>query len=207
MKCEINIFCQDKDLLKDVLETARKGHFQSMALTVDLAWYGNRERDIRNGFSVPPTYSAKQVLEAAKRPAWTWDFLANPEYNYALINRDVPATSLANFINAQVTIFSHYNCSKLRHSRARSRPSSPGRTPGGCATSGPGPAPSRGSAGWRTPWRRWRRASPLSGCPTTGAGSWTPAPPPSTSSPRSGPPWGPASRSSSTAASSAGRTS
>ena len=105
MKCEINVFCQDKDLLKDVLETARKGHFQSMALTVDLAWYGNRERDIRNGFSVPPTYSAKQVLEAAKRPAWTWDFLSNPEYNYALINRDVPATSLANYLQIQCQYF------------------------------------------------------------------------------------------------------
>ena len=34
-----------------------------MALTVDLAWYGNRERDIRNGFSVPPNYSAKQMFE------------------------------------------------------------------------------------------------------------------------------------------------
>ena len=34
-----------------------------MALTVDLAWYGNRERDIRNGFSIPPNYSAKQMFE------------------------------------------------------------------------------------------------------------------------------------------------
>ena len=94
---------QDKELLKEVLDTAKAGHFQSMALTVDLAWYGNRERDIRNGFSIPPTYSAKQILEAAKRPAWTWDFLSNPEYNYALINKNVPAASLASFINAQLS--------------------------------------------------------------------------------------------------------
>ena len=94
---------QDKELLKEVLDTAKAGHFQSMALTVDLAWYGNRERDIRNGFSIPPTYSAKQFLEAAKRPAWTWDFLSNPEYNYALINKNVPATSLASFINSQLS--------------------------------------------------------------------------------------------------------
>jgi len=94
---------KDKDLLKDVLETAKTGHFQSMALTVDLAWYGNRERDIRNGFSVPPNYSARQCWEAVKRPAWTWDFLSNPEYNYALVNKHVPAASLASFINQQIS--------------------------------------------------------------------------------------------------------
>ena len=94
---------KDRDLLQDVLETAKQGHFQSMALTVDLAWYGNRERDIRNGFSIPPTYSARQCWEAVKRPAWTWDFLSNPEYNYALINKHVPAASLASFISRQIS--------------------------------------------------------------------------------------------------------
>lgn len=93
---------KDRDLLKDVLQTAKNGNFQSMALTVDLAWYGNRERDIRNGFSIPPNYSAKQIFEALKRPAWTWDFLSQPAYNYALINKQVPATSLASFINDQI---------------------------------------------------------------------------------------------------------
>lgn len=39
---------------------------------------------------------------ALKRPAWTWDFLSNPAYNYALINKHVPATSLAAFINDQI---------------------------------------------------------------------------------------------------------
>ena len=59
----VSIQLQDRDLLKDVLKTAKNGNFQSMALTVDLAWYGNRERDIRNGFSIPPNYSAKQMFE------------------------------------------------------------------------------------------------------------------------------------------------
>ena len=57
---------KDRDLLKDVLSTAKRGDFQSMALTVDLAWYGNRERDIRNGFSIPPDYSAKQIYEGTE---------------------------------------------------------------------------------------------------------------------------------------------
>jgi isopentenyl diphosphate isomerase/L-lactate dehydrogenase-like FMN-dependent dehydrogenase len=53
--------------------------------TVDLTWYGNRERDIRNGFTVPPAYTMRQAMEAARRPAWSWDFLSNPEYTYAAV--------------------------------------------------------------------------------------------------------------------------
>ena len=63
---------KDRDLLRDVLSQAREGGYQSLALTVDFSWYGNRERDIRNGFTIPPAYTANQILEAAKRPAWTW---------------------------------------------------------------------------------------------------------------------------------------
>merc|ERR1719382_2057393 len=44
----------------------------------------------------------KQIYEAAKKPAWTWDFLSTPAYKYALIQGEVPADSLASFINAQI---------------------------------------------------------------------------------------------------------
>ena len=30
-----------------------------------------------------------QIWEACKRPAWTWDFLANPAYTYALIRSNI----------------------------------------------------------------------------------------------------------------------
>ena len=63
-----------------MLARAKEGGFQSIALTVDFSWYGNRERDIRNGFTIPPNYTLNQMWEAAKRPAWTWDFLANDPY-------------------------------------------------------------------------------------------------------------------------------
>jgi len=94
---------KDRDLLRDVLRQAKEGNFQSLALTVDFSWYGNRERDIRNGFTIPPAYTAKQIYEALKKPAWTWDFLSTPAYRYALIAGDVPAASLASFINDQIT--------------------------------------------------------------------------------------------------------
>lgn len=42
------------------------------------------------------------MWEAIKRPSWTWDFLSNEPYTYALLNNDVPAESLAKFVNEQI---------------------------------------------------------------------------------------------------------
>ena len=93
---------RDRELLRDVLQQAREGGFQALALTVDISWYGNRERDVRNGFTIPPKYTPQQVVDAVASPAWTWDLLANDPYKYALMRQDVPAESLASFINAQL---------------------------------------------------------------------------------------------------------
>lgn len=93
---------KDKGLNRDLLAQAREAGYDAVALTADFTWFGNRERDRRNGFSVPPSYSVRQVIEAIKRPAWTWDFLTNPTYTYANIDGTVPAESMAHFINSQL---------------------------------------------------------------------------------------------------------
>ena len=93
---------KDRELVKEVLAKAKEGGFNALALTVDFTWYGNRERDIRNDFSIPPKYSIAQAIEAIKKPAWTYDFLSHEPYTYACINTDVPADSLAAFVNSQI---------------------------------------------------------------------------------------------------------
>lgn len=93
---------KDRELVKEVLARAKEGGFDALALTVDFTWYGNRERDIRNDFSIPPKYTVGQTIEALKKPAWTYDFLSHEPYTYACINTDVPADSLAAFVNSQI---------------------------------------------------------------------------------------------------------
>lgn len=93
---------KDRELVKEVISKAKEGGFNALALTVDFTWYGNRERDIRNDFSIPPKYSVAQVIEAINKPAWTYDFLSHDPYTYACINSDVPADSLAAFVNSQL---------------------------------------------------------------------------------------------------------
>lgn len=94
---------KDRGLLKSVIDQAKEAKYDALALTVDFTFYGNRERDIRNGFTIPPSYSPRQILDAAKRPAWTWDLLTNDPYTYALLDKAVPAESLAKFVNEQIS--------------------------------------------------------------------------------------------------------
>merc|ERR1711924_554410 len=59
---------KDKGLNRALLQKAREHGYDAVALTADFTWFGNRERDTRNGFSVPPNYSVRQIVEAIKRP-------------------------------------------------------------------------------------------------------------------------------------------
>merc|ERR1712078_704763 len=93
---------KDKGLNRALLQKAREHGYDAVALTADFTWFGNRERDTRNGFSVPPNYSVRQIVEAIKRPAWTWDLLVNDVYTYATIDKNVPAEPMAAFINKQL---------------------------------------------------------------------------------------------------------
>jgi isopentenyl diphosphate isomerase/L-lactate dehydrogenase-like FMN-dependent dehydrogenase len=93
---------KDKGLNRALLAQAKEHGYDGVALTADFTWFGKREQDIRNGFSVPPNYSVRQIIEAVKRPAWTWDLLCNDVYTYANIDKNVPAESMAAFINKQL---------------------------------------------------------------------------------------------------------
>jgi isopentenyl diphosphate isomerase/L-lactate dehydrogenase-like FMN-dependent dehydrogenase len=94
---------KDREIVKELIAKAKEGGFDALALTVDVSWMGNRERDIRNGFTIPPNYSISQMIEAIQRPAWTYDFLSHEPYTYACINADVPADSLVSFVNSQLS--------------------------------------------------------------------------------------------------------
>lgn len=92
---------KDHGLVQQMLARAKAAGYNAMMLTVDLPVHGNRERDPRNGFSVPPVIGPRQVVEALKSPFWTWDYLTGPRIEYANLDNHGPAMSLVDFISAQ----------------------------------------------------------------------------------------------------------
>ena len=69
---------KDKDLVTDILNRAWAAGFRVIALTVDAPVGGNRERDPRNGFSLPPQVNWKTATQALARPGYLWDLATTP---------------------------------------------------------------------------------------------------------------------------------
>lgn len=49
--------------------------FEALVVTVDLPVGGKRERDLRNGISIPLRFQGKHLWEGLTHPAWAWQML------------------------------------------------------------------------------------------------------------------------------------
>lgn len=77
---------KDRDISYGLVERAAAAGFDSLLFTVDTPIAGNRMRDARNGFSIPPQLTAKTILDAIPRPWWWWDFLTTPPLEFASLS-------------------------------------------------------------------------------------------------------------------------
>lgn len=74
-------FHKDRGLNDALLERARAAKFNVMALTVDTITGGNRERDLKTGFTSPPRLTPSSLLSFAAHPAWAWNFLTKEKFD------------------------------------------------------------------------------------------------------------------------------
>src|ERR1051325_4997517 len=88
-----------------IVRAANAG-YEALVLTVDTAVLGRRERDVRRGFSLPPTLGLRTIIDGATHPGWTWRFARSEPIRFAnVVGRDVgdgasPVT-LSDYINTQ----------------------------------------------------------------------------------------------------------
>ena len=61
---------QNRDLTRSFVERARAAGYRALLLTVDVPVISRRERDLRNGFTVPPRVTARNVLDTLRRAGW-----------------------------------------------------------------------------------------------------------------------------------------
>ena len=74
---------KDRGLVKELVERAAAAGYEALWLTVDTAVLGARERDVRRGFTVPPSIGPGTILDGMVHPAWTWDFLRHDPITFA----------------------------------------------------------------------------------------------------------------------------
>ncbi len=66
----------DKSLSHKLVERARAAGYEALVVTVDNAAPGNREFNLRNGFTIPFTFTRRNVTDVLMHPRWLVNVLA-----------------------------------------------------------------------------------------------------------------------------------
>ena len=73
-------FHKDRGLNKAMMETAKESGVDIMMLTVDSITGGNRERDLRTGFSIPFRLTLGGMAQFAMKPMWGINYVTHEKF-------------------------------------------------------------------------------------------------------------------------------
>jgi L-lactate dehydrogenase (cytochrome) len=181
-------FHKDRGLNRAMLQKAKVAGVEVMMLTVDSITGGNRERDLRTGFSIPFRLTPRGMMQFAIKPRWGINYLTHERFKLPQLDAHVDMSGSAVSIGRYFTEMLDPSMNwgdvaemvRLWDANSVSRESCRRPTPGVPQT----------------------LDAPASLSPITAADSWTVHVRPLIRSPRSSTPWAIASMSSWTAASS-----
>ncbi len=74
---------RDRDTAATLIDQARDAGARVLVLTVDCPVPGQRERDLRNGMTIPPRPSFTNAVDLARNPGWCLRFLRGPRIELA----------------------------------------------------------------------------------------------------------------------------
>jgi len=77
---------KDRAAAEELMDRARTAGYEALVITVDVPVGGARLRDNRNGFSIPPTLTAKTILDGALHPNWWINFLTTEPLRFATLD-------------------------------------------------------------------------------------------------------------------------
>jgi len=61
---------KDRELTREIAGRSAEAGYDALVVTIDTQIVGNRERDVRNGFTIPPRLSATEVASMAFKLPW-----------------------------------------------------------------------------------------------------------------------------------------
>ena len=82
-------FHKDKGLTDSMIQKCKYSKIDALALTVDTITGGNRERDLRTGFTSPPRLTMKSFLSFLFSPNWTLNYLFRKKFDLPFLSEYV----------------------------------------------------------------------------------------------------------------------
>jgi L-lactate dehydrogenase (cytochrome) len=94
---------RDRGLVADMLRRAQAAGMSVLVLTLDVPCSSNRDRDRRNGFSIPPRVTLRALAGGALHPGWSASFVRNPRIRWGNMPGEggLTATTLSSQTNRQ----------------------------------------------------------------------------------------------------------
>jgi L-lactate dehydrogenase (cytochrome) len=96
-------FHKDRGLNKAMMERAKSAGVKIMMLTVDSITGGNRERDLRTGFSIPLRLTLGGIMQFALKPKWAVDYLTHEKFRLPQLEKHVDMSGSATSIGDYFT--------------------------------------------------------------------------------------------------------
>src|SRR5215472_10884639 len=74
---------RDRGITRDLVERAASERFRTLVVTVDTPVLGQRERDARNGATIPPRITWRNAIDTLRRPRWLVTIARGPRVTFA----------------------------------------------------------------------------------------------------------------------------
>ena len=74
---------RDRGISRELVRRARAAGFETLILTVDTPVGGARLRDVRSGFTIPPTLRIGTIMDIALHPGWWFNLLTTEPLRFA----------------------------------------------------------------------------------------------------------------------------
>ena len=88
-QCYQFYFHRDRGLNRAMMQSAREAGVEVMMLTVDSITGGNRERDLRTGFTIPFRLTLGGMCQFAVKPRWGLGFLTHDRFSLPQLDAQV----------------------------------------------------------------------------------------------------------------------
>ncbi len=94
---------RDRVMSRELIERAKAAGCSALVLTVDLAMQGQRDRDVHNGLTIPPSLRISNLMNFALRPGWVWRYLTGPKVRPASLVKPGQESlfTIAGYVNSQ----------------------------------------------------------------------------------------------------------
>jgi L-lactate dehydrogenase (cytochrome) len=96
---------RDRGFTRELISRARAAECSALMLTADLTVQGQRHREIKNGLSVPPKVTLRNLFDIASKPRWAWNVLRAPSRSFGNLDGHIQGadslTTLAQWIASQ----------------------------------------------------------------------------------------------------------